>query len=149
MHIVHRAIPPIRELLRALIESRGWSVCGIAKDGQEAVEKATALKPDLVIVDLAMPVLNGLLAAREISSKFPTIPILLHTIHDHPQVVDEARKYGIREVVGKNEGGEKILGAIEKHLNARPQGVAHILSEIESSNAEPPRTDKQKLRKPD
>ena len=120
----------VRKLLKLLIESRqGWHVCGEAIDGQEALEKSRELKPDVIILDLAMPGLNGLLAAREISKILPTAPILLHTVNNIPAVVAEAKKFGIRRVLGKGADGDLLLNAIQEELDARPKGVAALLEE--------------------
>jgi DNA-binding NarL/FixJ family response regulator len=120
----------VRKLLKLLIESHpGWSVCAEAVDGEEAVRKAQELKPDVVILDLAMEGLNGLLAAREISQSLPSLPILLHTVNNIPAVVAEAKKFGIRRVVGKGQDGAFLIEAIEEELDARPQGVAALLEE--------------------
>jgi DNA-binding NarL/FixJ family response regulator len=120
----------VRKLLKLLIESReGWAVCGEAVDGKEALRKSRELKPDMVILDLAMPGLNGLLAAREISRILPTVPILLHTVNNIPAVVVEAKKFGIRRVVGKGQDGEVLLNAIQEELAAKPQGITALLNE--------------------
>jgi len=72
----------IRRLLRRLIEGHeGWSVCGDASDGQDAIGKAAQLSPDIIVLDLAMPQMNGLQAAREISRSTPEIPLLLLTVN--------------------------------------------------------------------
>lgn len=121
----------VRKLLRLLLETRaGWSVCGEAANGQDAVRKARELKPDVVILDLAMADLNGLLAAREICQTLPTVPVFLHTVNNIPVVVAEAKKYGIRRVIGKGEEGEGLLNAIQEELDARPRGVGAALDEI-------------------
>ncbi len=120
----------VRRLLKLLIESRsGWVVCGEAKDGQDAVRKSNELKPDAIILDLAMEGVNGLLAAREISNRLPNVPILLHTVNNIPAVVAEAKKFGIRRVLGKGVDGDRLLNAIQEELGARPPGVAALLEE--------------------
>lgn len=121
----------VRKLLKLLIETRaGWSVCGEAVDGQEAVHKARELKPDAVILDLAMAELNGLLAAREIGRMLPMVPVFLHTVNNIPAVVEEAKKYGVRRVIGKGEEGSRLLNAIQEELDAKPKGVGALLDEI-------------------
>lgn len=121
----------MRKLMKGLIESHeGWEVCGEAVDGPEAVKKVFELKPDLVILDLAMPELNGLLAAREIAKTCPAMPIVLHTFHDFPEMVSEAKKYGVSEVVGKGEGGDRLLDVVEALLELRPDGLAAMLEEL-------------------
>jgi DNA-binding NarL/FixJ family response regulator len=123
----------VRKLLKLLIESRpDWRVCGEATDGQEALRKSRELKPDVVILDLAMEGLNGLLVARQIAKILPSVPILLHTVNNIPAVVAEAKKYGIRRVIGKGHDGDALLNAIQEELDAKPKGVAALLEETAS-----------------
>jgi CheY-like chemotaxis protein len=121
----------VRRLLKLLIESRaGWVVCGEATNGPDAVRKSIELKPDAIVLDLAMEGLNGLLAAREISNSYlPNVPILLHTVNNIPAVVAEAKKFGIRRVLGKGVDGDRLLNAIQEELDAKPRGVAALLEE--------------------
>src|SRR5207245_6119945 len=91
--------------------------------------KASELKPDAVVLDLAMEGLNGLLTAREISQTLPNTPILLHTVNNIPAVIAEAKKFGIRRVLGKGADGEQLLNAIQDELEATPRGVAALLEE--------------------
>src|SRR5579859_842092 len=70
----------VRDVIRIFLEKRGFQVCGEAADGVEAIEKAKALKPDLIILDLAMPRMNGMEAASVLSSIMPSVPIVLLTM---------------------------------------------------------------------
>lgn len=100
----------ILRLLRRLIESHaGWQICGDASDGQQALSKALELKPDLVVLDFAMPGLNGFQVAAQISRACQTLPIILHTIHDFPETIAEAKKVGIRAVVSKTDASASLL----------------------------------------
>lgn len=127
--IVHR-------MLKLLIESQaGWTVCGEATDGIEAVQKARELKPDVVILDLAMTGMNGLFVSREILKTMPTTAILLHTVNNIPAVVAEAKKYGIRRVIGKGEDGDRLLSAIQEELDAKPKGLAALVEETTHQGA--------------
>jgi DNA-binding NarL/FixJ family response regulator len=120
----------MRSLLKALIESHpDWQVCGEAVDGLETVAKAAELKPDLILLDLSMPLLDGFRVAREVSTQWPEMPILLYTHHDLPELALEARKYGIREVIGKHESAEKLLSTIEAHLSAKDQ-ISEVLNDL-------------------
>lgn len=104
----------IRKMLKALLETReGWEVCGEATNGREAVTKAQELKPDLMIMDLAMPIMDGIRASRELSKAMPTVPILMHTLHYSLELEVEAKKAGIREVVAKVDSGERLMNAVE------------------------------------
>jgi len=90
-----------RRLLRAIIGSREWSVCGEAENGLLGVEKYEALKPDLVIIDLALPDMNGIEVAKRMSSLDSSIPLVLFTILDLEGLEGPARQAGICQVVSK------------------------------------------------
>ena len=107
----------IRRLLRRLIEAhQDWSVCGDAKDGREAVSHTDQLKPDVIVLDLAMPTMNGLQAAREISREHPETPLLLLTVQQvSTELTREAQHAGFKGLVSKNTGSE-VVRAIETLL---------------------------------
>lgn len=95
-----------------MLETRAdWKVCGEAENGREAVTKAAELQPDLIILDLAMPVMDGLKAAREISKVMPAAAILMLTNHSSPELELAAKKSGVREVVSKESSDEQLLDA--------------------------------------
>lgn len=103
----------IRRLLRRLLEGHhvDWKVCAEAADGAEGVETFHKRNPDVIILDLAMPRMNGLQAAREIARTNPKIPMLLLTVQQvSAQLRDEARKAGFRGAVSKNTGSEVVKG---------------------------------------
>ena len=91
-------------------------VCGEAANGQEAIAKAHALKPDLIILDITMPVLNGLDAARVIRLTLPDLPILLLTMHDGKHIIEDAKKIGIDGFVCKSEASATLLAAVDAFL---------------------------------
>lgn len=100
--------------VRALIESHpDWEVCAEAKDGREAVEQAADTNPDLVLLDIGMPNLNGLEAARQILAARPEIAILILTMHDSDNVVREVLRAGARGFVLKSDAGKDLVAAIE------------------------------------
>lgn len=107
----------IRRLLRRLIENHmDWNVCGDAQDGQDAVAKAGQLGPDIIVLDLAMPQMNGLQAAREISRNLPDTPMLLLTVQQvSKELTAEAAHAGFKGAVSKNTGSE-VVRAIESLL---------------------------------
>ena len=111
----------IRRLLRRLIESHvDWTVCGDALNGQDAVGKAAQLTPDVVVLDLAMPHMNGLQAAREISRNRPELPMLLLTVQSvSKELSTEAAHAGFRGAVSKSTGSEVVRGIemLLKHEN--------------------------------
>ena len=94
--------PAIRKCLRGLLEHHNdWRVCDEAVNGREAVEHFQKTKPDLIVIDLQMPEMNGLDAARQIVHESPGTPILMVTIHLSKQLSEEARKVGIRGTCAK------------------------------------------------
>jgi NarL family two-component system response regulator LiaR len=96
--------PPIRCGLRTLVGlNSDWQVCGEAVDGSDAVEKAQELVPDLILMDFLMPQMDGVQAAREIAKSGKNIPILLVTLNLSPQVMQLARKAGLRGAISKSE----------------------------------------------
>lgn len=108
----------VRRMLKVLVETHnGWEVCAEAENGVDALEKIQHYKPDLVIMDMAMPVKDGLSASREISAVMPNVPIVMHTLHYSPELELEAKKSGVRKVVPKAESGDGLLSAIEELLN--------------------------------
>lgn len=114
-----------RRLLRAIIGSREWSVCGEAENGLLGVEKYKALKPDLVIIDLALPDMNGIEVAKRMSSLDGTIPLVLFTILDLEELEGPARQAGICQVVSKAQVWDLIRTidtAVTQHRLAKVQG---------------------------
>jgi len=107
----------VRQQLRKLIEMHpDWQVCGEAVDGEDGVEKAQQLVPDLIILDFAMPGMNGLQAAHEIGRSLPNTPILLFTMFLSSELVQDARNCGIRGAVAKTEVGRDLVPCIEAVL---------------------------------
>jgi DNA-binding NarL/FixJ family response regulator len=109
-----------RRGIRAVLENHpGWSVCGEAKDGRESVELAAATKPDLVLLDIGMPNLNGLEAARQILTILPDVAILILTMHDSDNVVREVLRAGARGYLLKSDAGRDLVAAVEALQNQR------------------------------
>jgi CheY-like chemotaxis protein len=124
----------MRLLAKKLIETReDWQVSE-AIDGHDAVAKVSELKPDLVVLDFAMPGLNGLQAADKISSTFPDMPIILYTFYGFDAMVAEAKKHGVREVIDKASSGDYLLQAIEKHLGKTSQSLELPIVEPQTTN---------------
>jgi CheY-like chemotaxis protein len=128
-----------RIYIRNALLSRGWTVCGEASDGLQAVQMASQLKPDLVILDLSMPVLTGLEAAKEILQAAPGLPIVLFTLHEAPQVREAAARVGVLQVVSKEAGLAPLFTAIEESLRraASPLGPVGPLAIPVDPKAEP------------
>jgi DNA-binding NarL/FixJ family response regulator len=114
----------MRTAIRALIRMRpDWQICGEANDGREVVAKAAELQPDLVVLDFKMPIANGIQAGGEISRFMPTVPIVMYTLYVTPEIEVAAKLVGIRQVIGKEDGGKYLLTAIDTELLAKNSRV--------------------------
>jgi|SRR5215468_3617258 len=108
----------VRRLIRSSIEEHtNWSVCGEAENGKIAVALVGELRPHLVILDLAMPVMNGLDAATEISRIAPGTPMIMFTMHAPNRLREDAERVGIKYVFSKENGfGNNVLEAMREML---------------------------------
>lgn len=104
----------LRQGLRALLEREGLQVAGEAADGQEALRLAPMLHPDIAILDISMPLLNGLDTARELKKCLPITKVILLTRHDEPQYVTEALHAGVKGYVLKNQVATDLIQAIHQ-----------------------------------
>ncbi len=111
----------IRRGLHCLLQHAGWQVCGEVADGKEAVEKTKQLRPDLVILDVNMPLMNGLEAAREIRKSVPEVRVLMFTICDSEQDRREAVCAGAHGFARKSAPPSELLDNIRVLLNNRIQ----------------------------
>jgi DNA-binding NarL/FixJ family response regulator len=103
-----------RRGLRALLEpSSEWEICGEAMDGMDAVEQCRLLKPDVVVLDVSMPRLNGLEAARLIRKENPATLIVIITQHDSSQIRAAAREAGAQAFVTKSAVGSELVSALK------------------------------------
>jgi len=108
----------VRTTLRQILKSPDHEILEAA-DGAEGVAKTLQFQPDIVILDLAMPVMDGLTAARQISTQLPDLPILLCTMYWSPQLLAEAQRFGVRKVISKGETSA-LLSAIHELLSTPP-----------------------------
>jgi DNA-binding NarL/FixJ family response regulator len=107
----------VRKGVRAILMSHFQGMeCIEATNGQEAISKALAIHPDIVILDINMPLLGGFGAAKEIQRSLPQVPILFFTMNVGEQFVSEARKAGVQGFVAKDRAGEDLIRAVEKLL---------------------------------
>jgi DNA-binding NarL/FixJ family response regulator len=109
----------VRKVTRLFLETQlDLEVCGEAVDGVEAIEKAKVLKPDLIILDLAMPEMNGIEAASVIKGLMPEVPIVLFTLYRETVGDALASAVGVDAVLSKPEGGWKLLECVRTLLRA-------------------------------
>ena len=104
----------IRQSLRALLEKQGFQVVSEASDGQEALRSVEKTPPDVAILDISMPILNGVDAARELLKSSPKTRVILLTQHDEDQYVTEALRAGVRGYVLKSQAAEDLVHAIRE-----------------------------------
>jgi len=103
-----------------ILERMGWEICGEATTGRKAVELALEAKPDVVIMDIAMPVLNGLEAARQIRKVLPKTEILILSLHLSDQLAYEIIEAGVRGYVLKSDAKKDLVNAVEALGMHRP-----------------------------
>src|ERR1700739_3467866 len=105
----------VRRGVRSLLSDEiGWDVCGEATDGQDALEKARELKPDLVVMDVSMPRLNGLEATRQLRGMLPDCVVLILSQHENPNMARQALKAGARGYVVKSSLSKDLISALTK-----------------------------------
>ena len=102
-------------ICRLLEGHAGWQVCAKAMNGAEAVVKAAEMRPDLIVLDMAMPEMNGLNAARAILKTNPAVPIVIYTLYDSAELRRAALEAGIRDVVPKAQSAD-LLSRLEQAL---------------------------------
>jgi DNA-binding NarL/FixJ family response regulator len=124
--------PAVRRALVQRLNAALSSELIVVENGQAALSRALELRPALVILDLAMPIMDGLTAAREISSALPEVPILMYTMHCTPSLAMAAQRFGVRHVVAKENPAE-LLAAVEQLLPAevREQSAAREQAHLE------------------
>jgi two-component system, NarL family, response regulator NreC len=104
----------IRQGLKAFLEKQGYQIVGEASDGQEAIRTAEKSQPDVAIVDISMPVLNGVDAARELRKSAPKTKVILLTQHAEDQYVTESLRAGVKGYVLKSQVAEDLVHAIQE-----------------------------------
>jgi two-component system chemotaxis response regulator CheY len=122
-----------RRVLSALVGAR-WTVCGEAENGKSAVKRFRELKPDLVLLDLGMPDIDGLEVGRQMHAIDPSVPLILFTLSDAWTLESAARNAGICRVISKTESW-KLLDSIEEIVAASASGSSATKGGNARSNA--------------
>ena len=99
------------------MEHAGFEVCGEAADGVEAIEQAKKLKPDLIVLDLAMPRMNGAEAASVLSTTMPEIPVVLLTLYRNVLGTALASAVGVKAILDKTDGMDKLVACVRSLLD--------------------------------
>jgi DNA-binding NarL/FixJ family response regulator len=137
----------VRRGIRVLLENHpGWEISAEAKDSREAVERANELKPDLVLMDIGMPNLNGIDAARQILANSPATHILILTMHYSQQVVQEVLAVGARGFLLKSDAGRDLITAVEAVQHNRTFFTSRATEVVVDGYLNPERKEEQPLR---
>jgi DNA-binding NarL/FixJ family response regulator len=110
----------VRDIIRVFLERDGFEVCGEAADGVEAIEQAKKLKPDLIVMDLAMPRMNGAEAASILSKTMPDVPIVLLTLYQNVLGTALASAVGVKAIIDKTDGMDKLVACVHSLLKIEP-----------------------------
>jgi two-component system response regulator DegU len=106
----------VRKGIRQILEDR-WDICGEAANGQEAIEKTLVLKPDLILMDISMPIVNGIEATRRIRQLGLTTKILILSMHDSAEIAKELKNAGANACLLKTCGADILLETVEALLS--------------------------------
>jgi DNA-binding NarL/FixJ family response regulator len=111
----------VRRGVRSLLESHeGWEVCGEATTGRDAVEQSRQLRPDVVVMDLSLPELNGLDATRQILKDTPGTEVLVLTMHRSEELARDVLRAGARGYIMKSDAGEHLIAAVDTLRQHKP-----------------------------
>jgi two-component system response regulator NreC len=111
----------VRDGMRALIEREpGWEVCGIARNGQEAVDSAKKLRPEVVVLDMTMPELDGLAALRQIKHALPDTEVVMFSAHHSEDVIEQLFGAGAKSYIQKSDAGRHLVTAIKSLAEHKP-----------------------------
>jgi DNA-binding NarL/FixJ family response regulator len=119
-----------RTAIRCLLDGNPFAICGEARDGKEAIEKVIELKPDIILLDINMPVMDGIRAAREIRLISPEAKIIFLTIHDFPAFRDATQRLS-HAFVTKHEAAAELISVLNRLAETTPDHT-EIAGEIPS-----------------
>ncbi|MGH9739195.1 MAG: response regulator [Candidatus Acidiferrales bacterium] len=128
----------VRKGLRALLQSKpGWKICAEVSNGRQAVEKAEALKPDVAILDISMPQLNGIEALRQIRKRSPGTESLILSAHRSEKLVREAIEAGARGYLAKDDADNNLLAAVDALRHHQSYFTSKVAIDAARANAVP------------
>ena len=111
----------VRSGVRSILEAQpGWEVVGEAENGKEAVDRALATRPDIVVLDYALPVMNGIEATRQIRARVPGAEVLIFTMHDTATLVREVLEAGAKGFLLKSDARKFLIAAVESLAAHKP-----------------------------
>lgn len=111
----------VRSGVRTILEGHdGWEVVGEARDGKEAIDQAQAIRPDVVVLDYGLPLVNGVEAARQIRGRLPGVEVLIFTMHDTDSLIREVLEVGARGFLLKSDAKQFLISAVESLAAHKP-----------------------------
>jgi DNA-binding NarL/FixJ family response regulator len=113
-----------RRILRVIARSRDWTVCGEAESGRSGIREFQRVKPDVVVIDLAMPDINGIEAAKRMSVLNPKVPLILFTVLNAEGLQDAAQDAGISSIVSKAQAWD-LIGTVENTTQRFREAATH------------------------
>jgi DNA-binding NarL/FixJ family response regulator len=141
----------VRAGLRTLLNSRvGWEVCAEAVDGRDAVEKAIKHKPDIAVLDIGMPLLNGVEATRRIRKACPHTQVLILTVHESDELVQQVVEAGARGYILKDDADRILLAAVDAIRQNKPYYSLRVSppaasEDLAANSADPSRSRRSRL----
>lgn len=121
----------VRSGLRAIVETRAdWTVSGEAENGEQAVALALQMRPDIMIVDYSMPIMNGLEVSRRLSLAHLSTQVLILTMHESEEFLSEAILAGVRGFLFKSDAGRDLISAIEALVEGRPYFTSVLVEKL-------------------
>lgn len=137
----------VRKGLRALIDGApGWEVCAEAEDGYQALAIAATAQPDIIVMDLSMPKLGGIDATVQMRKLVPNVEILILTMHESDQLIDQALRAGALGYLLKGDSGEKLMDALQSLARHQPYNSLELTPPSSASSpGSRPATDRRRL----
>jgi two-component system, NarL family, response regulator DegU len=127
----------VREGLRRTLTDAGFDVVGEARDGAEGIELAEQLRPHIVLMDVSMPVLDGITATRRLRSRVPDTRVIVLTMHAEQDLVDKARSAGAAGYLLKDASGDEVVAAVKKALEGHRVISAGLVAASNEPTEEP------------
>jgi DNA-binding NarL/FixJ family response regulator len=129
----------VRAGLRSLLESHpGWEVCAEAADGREAVDKAAKHKPHVAVLDIGMPLLNGVDATRRIRKSSPDTEVLILTMHESEDLVQQVIEAGARGYILKDDADRVLIAAVDAVRNHKPYFSTRVSPATDAADSSEP-----------
>jgi DNA-binding NarL/FixJ family response regulator len=123
--------PLVRKAVCSLFTFDGFSVCGEAGDGAQAIEEARQTRPDMIVLDFSMPVMDGIRAAKALKQIMPDVPIILFTAHASGALEEDALAAGIAAIISKQQGASELVTKAHELLSAKRESETRISDRLD------------------